>query len=385
VWASMAPPIPESATHQCLAAYVRAGELASQGQANLWNDADYASGKSSDVSGMSRYLSDPFEYPPPFVVLPRAVLELTDDYQSVRVAWFGISALAFWLAFVGLALWVRGRAGATAMLLLPVVAMSFPLMMGLQFGQAHVVVVAAAIGGMTLLARGRSLSGGVLLAFAIVTKIFPGLLLVHLAMRRRWGQLAITLAAIVAFVGASALVLGLPTLESYVSDQLPRMASGEAFAFTEHNFDNHSPYGLAFKLAALGVDGADRQVASILAWSWGVIALILTLLASRARLSGRSDVIRDAVLWLGIVCLGTLRSPFAPSYTAIGSLWLLAIGAGVIGPRWWRPIVIGLCWLLLQGVPPLGSPAASALVSFPSQLVTIAVAVIAVWPRRQPA
>jgi len=39
VWASAVPPV--GVEHQCLAAYVRAGELAAHGQADLWNRDDY--------------------------------------------------------------------------------------------------------------------------------------------------------------------------------------------------------------------------------------------------------------------------------------------------------------------------------------------------------
>jgi hypothetical protein len=40
-------------------------------------------------------------------------------------------------------------------------------------------------------------------------------------------------------------------------------------------------------------------------------------------------------------------------------------------------------FILLQGFPPIGSAALTAALSLPSQLVTIAVAVLAVWPHRR--
>lgn len=80
------------------------------------------------------------------------------------------------------------------------------------------------------------------------------------------------------------------------------------------------------------------------------------------------------MLWLGVLCLATLRSPFAPTYTGIGSLWLLAI---LPARRRW-PVVVA--WILLQGFPPIGSPATVAMMSLPSQIATIAL--IGSWPRR---
>jgi hypothetical protein len=389
-WGAAFPPIPELGRHQCLAAYVRAADLAAQGQASLWNLADYASPAEDappsaalpcHVRGLSPYLGDPFEYPPTFAVFPRAALAVTDDYQILRAAWFGISAVGFWLVFVGLAIGIRGRAGATSLLLAPVVALSMPVTVGLQFGQAHLLVVAAAVAAMMQFARGRPLTGGLLLGFATATKIFPGLLLVHLAVRRQWRAVAATLAAIATLIGLSALVLGTSTLAAYLSEHVPRMASGEAFAFSEHSPDNYAPYGLAFKLAALGIDGADRHLASLLAWGWGVIALILAVLGSR----GPSEPRRDAVVWLGILCLATLRSPFAPTYTAVGTLWLLSIAVGAATPRRWLTTLVAIAWVLLQGFPPVFSAGGNALASLPSQAATIAIAVLAVWPRRSPA
>lgn len=420
-WASMFPPVPSLARHQCLAAYVRAGQLAAHGQANLWNSADYAEPKDaptppttptsttpppttpipttpipttpttpttltptppdpSEVEGLTPYLGDPFEYPPTFVLAPRAALAITDDYQIVRAAWFGLSAVGFWLVFVALAIWIGGRPGATALLFAPLLAISSPVMVGLQFGQAHLIVVAAAIGAMMQFARGRRLTGALLLGAATASKIFPGLLLVHLVVRRQWRDLGATLAVITALVGLAALVLGPATLAAFVSEHMPRMASGEAFAFTEDNPDNHSLYGLAFKLAAIGVGGADRQLASLLAWGWTAVALVLTVLGSR----GRSEPQRDAVLWLGIVCLATLRSPFAPTYTAVGTLWLLSVSAGGLVPRRWLFVLITICWILLQGYPGSHSDAVNALASLPAQAASVAIAVLAVWRRPSP-
>ncbi|HWO19198.1 MAG TPA: glycosyltransferase family 87 protein [Kofleriaceae bacterium] len=382
VWASATPPIPASVRHQCFAAYVRAGELAAAGQADLWRHADYARpapGTHADtaIDGLGDYLLDPYEYPPVFAVLPRAAVAATRDYHVLRAAWFAISAAGFWLAFVGVAIWIRGRAGATALLLAPVLALSLPLVINLQFGQAHLIVVAAAMGAMLQFARGRRAAGAVLLALATATKVFPGLLLVHLAVRRQWRDLGATLVALAALVGLAALVLGPATLAAFVTEHVPRMASGEAFSNTEENPDNHALYGLAFKLATLGVPSAGRELGAALAWIWGVLALILAALGSR----GRVAPARDAVIWLGVLCLATLRSPFAPMYSAVGTLWLLAVWAGAARPRWWWTAAVAASWAVLQGFPAIFSDPVNVLASFPSQIATIALAVAAVWPR----
>ena len=366
--ASVFPPLPESAQHQCLAAYVRAGELAAVDHPDLWDPDAYASNHASQVAGLGTYLGDPYEYPPPFAVLPRAAVAATNNYQLIRAVWFGLSAVGFLAAFILLAIWLGGRGGATALLVVPAFALSTSFEFTLQWGPAHALVIACAVIAM-------------LLAFATATKLFPGLLLVYLAVRRQWRAVIATLVALAAFTALSAIILGPDTLAAFITNQLPRMASGKAFAFTEHNPDNHAVYSLAFKLGALGVPGMTRSIASLLAWLWTLVAIALAVRGSRASLAPPTDPrAHDAILWLGLLCLGALRSPYAPLYTAIATLWLLSLATSV---RPWRNWLVAIAWILLLGFPPLGSDALNAALSLPSQLISIAVPIIAVWPRER--
>lgn len=184
-------------------------------------------------------------------------------------------------------------------------------------------------------------------------------------------------------VALAALVLGTGPLVAFVTEHVPRMASGAAFSFTEDNPDNVSLYGLAFKLAALGLN-VGRGFAATLAWLWTIVAIALAALGSRQRGEPVHDGLgswrhrepaQDAILWLGILCLGTLRSPFAPSYTAVTTLWLFAIA---VGARSWSKAAVAIAWILLQGFLPMFGPAGNALASFPGQAISIAVAVLAV-------
>jgi alpha-1,2-mannosyltransferase len=375
LWASAFPPVADSAEHQCLGAYVRAGELAAQGHDDLWNPTDYAKPQPTTIVGLARYLDDTYEYPPPFAMVPRVAVAATSDYQLLRDLWFGICAVGFLIAFIAIAAWMKGPAGATALLLLPSLLLSFPLLFGLQWGQAHLLVVAASITAMMQFARGRTISGAALLAFAITTKIFPGLLLVHLVVRRQWRAIAITLGIAALMTLLATLVLGTGPLAAFVTEQLPRVMSGEAFAFAEQNPDNVSIYGIAFKLNTLGLD-TGRGLASVLAWLWTALAIVLTLRGSR----GNPERARDVMVWLAIICLATLRSPFAPIYTSIGTLWLLAVAVEVRG---WSRALVAIAWVLLQGSPPMPSPVASVIATLPTQAIAIAVAVIAIWPQRK--
>lgn len=368
-WASVFPPMPASSNHQCLAAYVRAGELAALHHADLWNQDAYANGKHSQVDGLAAYLADPYEYPPVLAAAARTAVAATDSYALIRIAWFAASALAFWLAFLAIARWAGGRVQDTALACAPALALSTPLLFALQWGQAHVIVIAASVAGMLLLERGRRAGGAALLGFAIAVKIFPGIVLVYLAVRRRWRDVIAVLVALVLLAAASVAILGPSTWHAYITHQLPAMASGQAFAFTNDNPDNYSLYGIAYKLAAMGLP-VGHGLATALAWVWTAVVVALTVVAARRE----HDRAHEVIAWLAVLCLATLRSPYAPLYTGIGTLWLLAVMRGNRA-RW-----LGLyitAWILLMGFPPLGGPGLNAVLSLPSTLVTIAIPLLA--------
>jgi len=385
-WASFFPPEPGLTRHECVAAYVRAGELAAGGQANLWRPADYHAfddqpPPATRIRGLADRLDDPYEYPPPLAAGFRAAVAVTDDYQLVRAAWFGLNGLAFLIVALALAAWVGGRAGGAALLLLPALALSFPLLANLQWGQAHMLVVAASVAAMLLFARGRPVAGGVLLAGAVATKIFPGLLLVHLAVRRQWRALAATAAAGAALVAIAVAILGPATFASFVTDHLPAMASGDAFPNAQWNLDNASPYGLVFKLDRLGVAGMDQAMASRVAWIYGLAAVGLVALAARHR----RDRAGEAILWLGVLAVATLRSPFAPTYSAITALWLLTLWIGDVPRRAWRTAAVVVAWICLQGPPDYFGEIGNVIASLVPQAAAIAIAVTAVLRRPGPA
>jgi len=359
IWASAVPFVPDLAHHECLPAYVRAGELAARGQDNLWSRADYG--------------DDAYEYPPPFAVAGRAAVAITDDYDAIRAAWYGIGGVAFLIVALALAAWVGGRAGGTGLLLVPALMLSTPVLVGLQFGQAHLLVVVAAVAALPLFARDRVVAGGALLGLAIATKIFPGLLLVHLAVRRQWRAIAATLASVAVLFALAAVVLGPGTIRAFATEHLPAIASGDAFPNAETNYDNHSPYGLVFKLGRLGVAGMDRALASRVAWAYGLALVALVVLAARER----RDRAGETVLWLAVLCLATLRSPFAPTYSAVTTLWLLTFVR-------WRVALVVIAWLFIQGQPPLLGEKGDVLLSILTQSIVLAIPVVALLRRSGP-
>jgi hypothetical protein len=179
--------------------------------------------------------------------------------------------------------------------------------------------------------RGRDVSGGFLLGFAIVAKIFPGLLLIWLAGQKRWKALSWVGVACLVYIGLALVVLGPEPFGAFVSYAMPRLSSGEAFWYDDlypdfASFlvaDLQSPYGLVLKLDAIGVPGMTRAVGAIACKVFAVVLLVLTFRASRV---GREDRTDQALLWLSLLGLGSLVNTGAwGDYIAIPALWMLTL------------------------------------------------------------
>ena len=101
---------------------------------------------------------------------------------------------------LALARFTGGSRGMVAGLLIPGLLASFPFLFNFQFGQFHLAAIMLAFAGMLAFASGWNRTGGALLGAAVVTKIFPGLLLVYLAFQRRGRPVVWTLAFVMIYL-----------------------------------------------------------------------------------------------------------------------------------------------------------------------------------------
>src|SRR5215475_9985915 len=240
LWGS-AFPDPEAANHACLSAYVVAADLSRHDVENLYDERYYPAFAGdaarllapADIHGLKTWMDDPYEYPPPFLLLPRMALAVTDDFLTIRAGWFVLQALGLIVVAAWLAQWIGGRDGELAFLLVPVLLASIPTLFGLQFGQFHVATLLLSVAAMLCFEQRRPAVGGGLLAVATVSKLFPAILLVYLLARRRWRDVAWTLGACAVFSLVALAFLGAAPFEAFLSYQLPRIQSGAAFAFYE--------------------------------------------------------------------------------------------------------------------------------------------------------
>ena len=381
-WGSAFPPVEFGVRHMCMAAYVQAADLTRQGAPNVYAEEHYpaygpgrpesAHPGSSSVANLTPYIRDAFEYPPPFLLLPRAALVLTNDFLIMRTGWFLLQALLFCAFFLVLAWWVGGRRGILAGLLLSGMLSSFPVLFNWQFGQFHLAVVMLAMGGMLACEVGRNRFGGALLAGAVVTKLFPGLLLIYLALRRRTRALLWTMAFAAAYVLAGLLVLGPAPYRAFIEYHLPRVASGEAFSFFLSSdltvATNASVSAIPFKLQRLGVPGMSTALATILTWIYtALLAGVVVVVARRHRPS-----VLEPIVWLGILTLGSLRSPDAPNvYVGASALWLLALLAADTRGRAGAVALLVVAWICISVQPPLSDPKATIALWMSGQIAML--------------
>ena len=154
------------------------------------------------------------------------------------------------------------------------------------------------------------------------------------------------------------------------------VANGDAFSFFVRGYfyisRNLSIGGVVFKLDELGVPGMTSSASSAVAWVYTIVLAGLTVVAG----SREKDRVGEAATWLGLLVLGSLRSPLAPSiYATAPVMWLLAQrptrgAAGVVA--------LVVAWFVVSGPPPLPGPTVEIVVMLATQVVVVGIAAAAV-------
>lgn len=332
--------------HSCLSAYYKAALVERAGVANVYAPEIYA-GRDEDppeASMIGPFQVDLYEYPPPALVPARAALAVSDDFMAWRPAWFALETLLLIGALVVLAWWIGGDVGLRVGLAAPAVLYAVPTLLTLQIGNFQLAAYALTLLGLVAVERERPALGGALLAAVTVTKVFPGLFLVYLLARRRWrAAIAMCIASVLAVVVTFAIV-GSEPFRAFVSFQLPRMADGSAFPWLQGFLPaiavNHSVFGIVVKLHALDVPGMSFKTASLVAWVYTAFVVGVAWLLGRRAAPSRWH---DALVWLGLLQLAALRSPFTPDvYAVLGPIWIAAVlgsrargrGIAVLAAAW---------------------------------------------------
>lgn len=350
VWASFMPGDSFLAHHSCLTAYVHGAILSKDPGANVYDlafvtvDAHLPAALPSTAAGFAPFTLDAFGYPPPFLLLPRALLLLTTDFASQRII---VAALSLVLVLVACAVTARTLGGAAErrLWLLTPLFVAHPLAeVTLQIGNFHLIAVALCLMSWALLEQQRNSLGGALLAVATLSKIFPGLLGVLLLVQLRWRAVAWTCVAAVGLVALSVGVLGTRVWNDFLFYHLPHVQSGEALRFLaapqEVEF-NSAPFGLPFKFAALGFEGGGWGQAAWFGTLYTGFLVVLAVLAGRV--SGSPS--RRLMVWLSVLVLASLRSPYAAPFVMATVMLLVLVMLAAEVPRWsaaWPYIAVGV-------------------------------------------
>ncbi|MBK7259642.1 MAG: DUF2029 domain-containing protein [Ignavibacteriae bacterium] len=370
---SMDPGDPWLVHHCCLTAYTEGARFASEGRPNVYSEELYANRRVDSFS------VDLYHYPPTFLLLPMAVHVVADEgFRAERAVWFSASGLTLMLAMGLIAFRVERKGRLRLIGMAPLIWCSMPVLVGLQMSNVQILVFATAALSLVLFS-GRTPAGAVALAATMVAKIFPGMIFIYLISRRKWREVVWTLGAGIAMTILAWIVVGPASFESFFSYQLPRLSSGEAFARPfAREFAvarNMAPFGIPLKLAALGVPGMTLGVGRIVSMIY--LACIIGLAVWAGRRQPRSGT-EAASVWLALVSLGTLASPFAPGqYVLVSLVWLVCLDH-----ERFRPLFAVIVWLLVSA-PFLVSREAPVLIqvltSLPSQVLALGVPAWVLW------
>ena len=408
----LASAIPNSfvIVHECLSGYTEATRLALRGGENIYDDRHYKMPdggprflvRRDDVTATYDAVQlrqlfagaqiprvavvhvDEYEYPPPFLLLPYAVsAPLQHDVFRVRAVWFGLQACVLWLAFLASLGWPTCEPHARGLAWLPALWLAPPTLVGLQYGNVQTGVVAASMIAMTAIARRLDVVGAPLLAFAVLGKLFPAVLLAVVAAGRQWRALALTGVSALALVLLTLSVFGGKPFDDFIRFQLPAIANGSAFAFNDRPEwipTNYGVYALVAKMRLLGIGGMTHDAGIVLATLYGIaLAGLVAVLLVRFVRHGDSagSALSSPLLWLALLNLAALRSPYVgDGYAQVGTLWLTAL---VATQRRWNRLqqwALGLgfaAWAVtLEGFAPAQPRAAMIAFSILTQVALVA-------------
>lgn len=344
-------------THSCLTGYAVATHLAIKKTGNIYSTSHYTHTSSTltpiheSVNGT--FMIDEYHYPPPFLILPYGLLIIFKEFFSLRQAWFILITIFFIGALIIVSFWCGAFRSQNRLLIFPILLCAPTVHIALQIGNIHILIIAISMLAMIAFEKNHSIVGGALLSFAIVTKIWPVILFGHLVLQRRWKPVFWCAIVGTVYILVGLILFGPEPYWDFITYQLPRISSGESFNFMIWNpqtiIHNMSIFGIPHKLHALNLLSAKPKLISpVLAWCFTIfICLIIITTSFRHANKNNNDRLVKVQLWLALLTLVQLRSPFLPwHYGVISTLWLLMLLATTA--RGWKLVAIFAAWLCLS-------------------------------------
>lgn len=328
--------------HSCFSGYWKGAMLAKEGIENIY-DSDAFDGFEGN------FKLDTFLYPPQFLILPQVGIALGGSFMQLRAIWFALDCALIMATMLALCITIGGAQARRAALLLPALFLATPTLLTLQTGNFQLASIALSVLAMMLFERKQNAAGGALLGFAAF-KIFPGILCGYLLFTRRWRALAWTIAFTVIYSLVGYALFGGKPIYDFIHTELPLIASGELWSWLELDglqgvvAINDSVPGLVLKLQQLGVPGMTRALMINVSWIWTLVVIALSIVAARREL--RMSQLERAGMWIGLLGLAALRSPFVPDdYGLFPALWLWVLLAASIKVTRSHIVMLVLLWL----------------------------------------
>ena len=327
---------------------------------------------------------DNYEYPPPFLLVPRVMGLVAPDFWSFRRLWFALNLAVVVIGAVAIARRLDDRLGTHAVWLTPFVIAGPATIATFQAGNVQMAMIAVTALAMWAFDRRAPVLGGALLAFAIAGKLYPGVFVLFLLLRRDWKGVIWTAVFGLALIAVSLADVGLQPYRAFLHE-MPGLMSGEAFsAFRNPGAigNNGSVPGIVFKLAMWGVPNMGFPAMRMLGWAYTIVVVAgAAWLALRARPDGR-----EPLVWIIVVVLATMRSPFMATYAFFPAMWLATLVLAVRWAQGGRAFPPMLCWILLAiGFGPAGiAPPVNAIWTSVQTVIAFALIVVAMRLVRDP-
>ncbi len=347
-WTS-SPLGPIASTHSCSSAYWLASGAVDR-TPDIYDEVLYSlpqtdTTKPRTARKLGPLNVDNYEYPPTFLIVPRLLGLVTPDFWGFRRLWFALNFGFVVVVAVLVARRLDERLGTPAVWLTPFVIAAPSIIGTFQAGNVQMAMIALTALALYCFDRRAYAIGGALLAFAIAGKLYPGVFVLYLLLRRDWRAIAWTAAFGVALLGVSLPDVGWAPYRAFLHE-MPGLMSGEAFSAFRNPSSmaaNGSVPGLGFKLKLWGVPYMGYDAMRIVGWVYTIVIVAATVwLVKRVRPEGR-----EPVLWLAILVLATMRSPFMATYAFFPVTWMATLGA----PLAWRDsrsaLPLGLAWCAL--------------------------------------
>lgn len=290
-----------------------------------------------------------FLYPPPSILLLWPFGALPADTGFALLSWGSllcvIGALWLWLRICGQGDRITLPRSAIAAIIL-LAAASGPVFSN-RLGQVDALMMAISVAALVCANRRRGAWGGALLAIGGWVKIYPGLLMAPLLLRRQQPVALLGGFALAAGVMAAATMLIIPSAvwHSYFFEQLPVM-SARAIV----NIYNQSLTADVLRLT-LPQHITEQTFAAELVPLWLRIGSLLTGLAlmASAYLATRRTPPHDRVVEAVTLATIALIAPlgWGHTYVFVLPLWALVMATALSRDHWGLAGLAFACWAAL--------------------------------------